>query len=52
MELGSPLSLDFQFVGFAAIVVEDMKVNTMAAFMEAGHEGIGGGETVAVLAGL
>ena len=52
MEFGSPLDLDLQFVCFAALVVEDMKFNNVDAFVEAGHDAIDGGETVAVVAGL
>ena len=52
MELGSPLALNFQLVGFNAIVVKDLKVHSVAVFVEAGHDATGGGETVVVLAGL
>ena len=52
MELGSTLALDFHFVGCAALVVGDLKVNSVAAFVEVGHDAIGGGKTVVVLAGL
>ena len=52
MEFGSPLDLDLQFVCFAALVVEDMKVNNVAAFVEAGHDAIGGVKMVAVLEGM
>ena len=52
MELGSPLALNLQFVGFSALVVKDMKVNSVAEFVEAVHDVLGGGKTVAVLVGL
>ena len=50
MELGSPLALDLQFVGFTVLFVKDLKVNSVAAFVEAGHDVIYGGKKAAVLA--
>ena len=50
MELGSPLALNLQFGSFAALVVNNLKVNSVASFVESGHDSIGVIETVAVLA--
>ena len=52
LELGSPLALNLQFLGFAALIVKYLKVKSVAAFVEVGHDSIGGGKTVAVLTGL
>ena len=38
-----PLLLDLQFVGGAAFVVVDLKVDRVAVFLEAGHYAVGGG---------
>ena len=52
MKLGSPLALDLQFLGVAALVVEDLKVNSVAAFVEALNDAIYGDKTVAILTGM
>ena len=54
MEGCLPFLLNLQFVGGVAFVVEDLEVNGVAVFLEAGHDAVGGGEAVAVavVAGL
>ena len=49
MELGSLLAPSLYFVGFNALVVKDLKFKSVATFVEAGNDKIGGGKTVAVL---
>ena len=45
-----PTCYHLQFGSFAALVVNNLKVNSVASFVESGHDSIGGIETVAVLA--
>ena len=47
-----PFLLNLQFVGGAAFIVEDLEVDGVAVFLEAGHDAVGRGEAVAVVAGL
>ena len=43
LELGSPFIFDLEFVGGAALVVENLQVNAVASLGEVGHDAIGGG---------
>ena len=52
LELRPPLLIDIELVGCAVFIVKYLEVNAMAAFCEAGHDPICGGEAVAVVSGF
>ena len=43
LELGSPFLFGLEFVGGAALVVENLQVNAVASLGEVGHDAIGSG---------
>ena len=52
LEGSVPLLLNLLFVGGATFVVEDLEVDVVVVLLETGHDAVGGGEAVAVVAGL
>ena len=43
LELGSPFLFDLEFVGSAALVVENLQVKAVASLGKVGHDSIGSG---------